>query len=225
MNKIIALITLVLISYFSINTIKIKKLKHKLNYNKAKANKKKVKIAGMGIGSESNPNNLRNWSFSRLVNPEGKIPDNIRAKELNLPKQFLKTQNYKPIGLQRTLQCGGRTRAMAIDVTDENIIMAGGVSGGDWRSEDKGDSWTKLTSPEMLHNVTCLRQDTREGHTETWYYGSGEAYGNSASGNDAYFFGNGMYKSNDNGETWNSLTSTASNTPEEFDDMGLNLGY
>ena len=96
---------------------------------------------------------------------------------------------------------------MAIDVTDENTIMAGGVSGGVWRSENKGDSWTKLTSPEMLHNVTCLRQDTREGHTATWYYGSGEAYGNSASGTDAYFFGNGIYKSNDNGETWNESSS------------------
>ena len=28
-----------------------------------------------------------------------------------------------------------------------------------------------------------------------------------------------MSQSNDNGETWNSLTSTASNTPEEFDEM------
>ena len=221
MKKIIAFISLIFISYFSIKYYQNQKIKTQIELQlKAKADKKKVKIAGMGIGSESNPNNLRNWSFSRLVNPEGKIPDNIRAKELEFAQTL--PQNYK---LQTNwiargpYNVGGRTRAMAIDVTNENTIMAGGVSGGVWRSENKGDSWTKLTSPEMLHNVTCLRQDTREGHTETWYYGSGEAYGNSASGNDAYFFGNGMYKSNDNGETWNSLTSTASNTPEEFDEI------
>ena len=221
MKKIIAFISLIFISYFSIKYYQNQKIKTQIELQlKAKADKKKVKIAGMGIGSESDPNNLRNWSFSRLVNPEGKIPDNIRAKELEFAQTLPQNSKLQTNWIARgPYNVGGRTRAMAIDVTDENTIMAGGVSGGVWRSEDKGDSWTKLTSPEMLHNVTCLRQDTREGHTETWYYGSGEAYGNSASGNDAYFFGNGIYKSNDNGETWNSLTSTASNTPEEFDEI------
>ena len=221
MKKIIAFITLIFISYFSIKYYQTQKIKTQIELQlKAKANKKKVKIAGMGIGSESNPNNLRNWSFSRLLNPEGKIPDNIRAKELKFAQTIPQNTKLQTNWIARgPYNVGGRTRAMAIDVTNENTIMAGGVSGGVWRSENKGDSWTKLTSPEMLHNVTCLRQDTREGHTSTWYYGSGEAYGNSASGTDAYFFGNGMYKSNDNGETWNSLTSTASNTPEEFDEI------
>ena len=86
----------------------------------------------------------------------------------------------------------GRTRVV-VDVTNENIIMAGGVSGGIWKSINKGNSWEKLMSPEMLHNVTCLRQDKRNGKTNTWYYGTGEAYGNSALGNDAYFFGNGIF--------------------------------
>ena len=221
MKKLIASITLIIISLLCIKYFRTQKIKTQIEFQlKAKANKKKVKIAGMGIGSKSNSNNLRNWFFSRLLNSEGKIPDNIRAKELEFAQSLPKNSKLQTNWIARgPFNVGGRTRAMAIDVTDENIIMAGGVSGGVWRSEDKGDSWTKLTSPEMLHNVTCLRQDTREGHTSTWYYGSGEAYGNSASGNDAYFFGNGIYKSNDNGQTWNSLSNTASNTPEEFDEI------
>jgi photosystem II stability/assembly factor-like uncharacterized protein len=109
---------------------------------------------------------------------------------------------------------------MAVDITDENVIIAGGVSGGIWRTEDLGENWSKLTNNEMLHNVTCLKQDTRTnsiGNTDTWYYGTGEAYGNSASGNEAYFYGNGIYKSIDNGLTWESLETTASNTPDDFD--------
>ena len=187
----------------------------------AKKAKRKVKIAGMGIGSENDPQNMRNWFSSRLVDPSGKIPTNVRANELEfaktLPKNEALIENWIARG---PYNVGGRTRAIALDINNENVIMAGGVSGGIWRTEDLGANWTKLTSNEMLHNVTCLKQDTRTNNPEnpsTWYYGTGESYGNSASGSEAYFYGNGIYKSVDNGATWESLESTASNTPDEFD--------
>ena len=40
---------------------------------------------------------------------------------------------------------GGRTRALAIDVLDENILFAGGASGGMFRSVDGGLSWQMTT--------------------------------------------------------------------------------
>ena len=58
---------------------------------------------------------------------------------------------------------GGRTRAVAIDVQNENIILAAGVSGGVWRSSNGGQSWTKTTKSDQLHSVTCIVQDTRPG--------------------------------------------------------------
>ena len=187
----------------------------------AKKAKKKIKVAGMGIGSENDPQNMRKWFSSRLLDPTGVIPSNVRSNELTfaktLPHNESLIENWQARG---PYNVGGRTRAMAVDVTDENVIMAGGVSGGIWRTEDLGESWSKLTNNEMLHNVTCLKQDTRTnttGKTDTWYYGTGEAYGNSASGAEAYFYGNGIYKSVDNGATWQSLEATASNTPDEFD--------
>ena len=91
MKKIIAFITLIFISYFSLKHYQNQKIKTQIELQlKAKADKKKVKIAAMGIGSESNPNNLRNWSFSRLLNSEGEIPDNIRAKELKFAQTIPK---------------------------------------------------------------------------------------------------------------------------------------
>lgn len=193
-------------------------IEHAIN---TKRSKKKIRVSGMGIGATNDPNNRRNWTARRLVNPTtGKTPTNMRARELNFASQVPLNTNIQTDWLPRgPFNVGGRTRAIVVDVRDENTIMAGGVSGGIWRSEDSGISWTKLTSPDMVHNVTCLKQDQREGHRDTWYYGSGEAYGNSASGNDAYFFGNGLYKSVDNGETWFSLESTASNSPVDFDEI------
>ena len=106
---------------------------------------------------------------------------------------------------------GGRTRALAIDCTDENILIAGGASGGVWRSTDQGQSWNKMTRHFQLHNVTCIDQDTRPGKEHIWYHGSGELSGSSAGGGDAYFDGNGIYKSIDGGMSWDSIPITADN--------------
>ena len=68
-----------------------------------------------------------------------------------------------------------------------------------------------MTKPFQLHNVTCIVQDTRAGWENVWYYGTGELSGSSASGGGAYFDGNGIYKSVDNGLSWDSIASTSDN--------------
>src|SRR5207249_9450128 len=60
-------------------------------------------------------------------------------------------------------------------------------------------------------------QDRRAGHTNTWYYGTGELDGNSAGAGGGPYRGDGYYKSTDNGLTWSKLTSTSSGTPHIFD--------
>lgn len=113
---------------------------------------------------------------------------------------------------------GGRTRAIALDITNENIILAGAVTGGLWRSTDGGNSWTHCTTPDQLHSVSCIIQDTRPGHTNTWYYGSGEEFYGVVSGTSftSLFSGDGIFKSTDGGITWNPLASTQSGTPENI---------
>jgi photosystem II stability/assembly factor-like uncharacterized protein len=167
------------------------------------------------------------WELVRLRDPNtGQIPQGIRAKELafaaQLPKNnvFRKSSDaWEPVG---PWNVGGRTRAIAIDVTDEKILIAGGATGGLWRSEDAGQNWVKTTTPTQVNAITCIVQDTRTGKTNTWYAGSGELTGGSASKSGAYFAGNGMLKSTDGGKTWAPLTKTVSNTvsfDSEFDGM------
>jgi len=113
---------------------------------------------------------------------------------------------------------GGRTRGIALDITNENVIIAGGVSGGIWRSTDLGATWNKSTGNDQLHNATCIAQDTRQGKTNIWYCGTGEAYGNSAGASfTAPFLGDGIYKSTDGGINWEPLEATHSGTPYWFD--------
>ncbi len=93
-------------------------------------------------------------------------------------------------------QIGGRVRAMAYDIRDENRLLAAGAAGGLWLSTNGGDTWRKVTNGADNHSVTSLVQDTRPGKENNWYYGTGERI------DSKFRYGYGIYKSTDNGETW-----------------------
>ena len=163
------------------------------------------------------------YDHLRMADPNtGVIPKNIRFKELQfaetLPVNSSRNFTWELIGPK---YLGGRTRAVALDVLNENIILAGGVTGGIWRSTDGGLSFVKTTDPGQMHSVTSIVQDKRAGHENTWYAGTGEYYGVvSGASFSAQFSGDGIFKSTDNGLTWNSLTSTQSNSPQTFTQNG-----
>ncbi|MGB3182607.1 MAG: FlgD immunoglobulin-like domain containing protein [Cyclobacteriaceae bacterium] len=167
------------------------------------------------------------YEAAMLVNPAtGLIPKGIRKREMRYSRTLpqvgkggrsrhrVQAEDWRRIGPENV---GGRTRAVAMDVRDESIILSGGASGGMWRTTTGGSSWTKVSDQVQIQSVTSLTQDTRPGVQDTWYYGTGEIRGNTASGGQAPYRGNGIYKSTDNGETWTQLPSTASDTPESLD--------
>ena len=180
------------------------------------------------LDRQEDPAARANYDWLRLHDPAtGRIPPDIRRKELEfaakLPRRdqgLAKSSGAVALSWNHRgpYNIGGRTRALAMDVTNANVLLAGGVSGGMWRSTDRGVTWTKTTTPGQLHNVTCIVQDSRAGKTATWYCGTGELLGNSASGaGGASFRGNGIFKSTNSGISWTVLPSTASNTPQSFD--------
>ncbi|MCH7772950.1 MAG: hypothetical protein IH784_00910, partial [Bacteroidetes bacterium] len=190
------------------------------------------------IGSKDDPRARFLQEFMMLRDPvTNEIPRNIfyleREFAKNLPKREHLSLNKNSGSNETTAltwtargpnNVGGRTRALGIDKrtdTPPNItILAGGVSGGIWRSTDDGSSWSSVTSPNQLHSVTFIVQHQRSGNEDIWYAGTGEAVGNSASGSNASnFSGDGVFKSTDNGLTWNIISSTATNTPESFDQV------
>ncbi|MEP1094606.1 MAG: T9SS type A sorting domain-containing protein [Cyclobacteriaceae bacterium] len=169
---------------------------------------------------KDNPILRQEFEFLKVRNPAtGKIPDNIRTLELEFASEAMSRARTEDASLNWThrgpFNVGGRTRALAVDIDDENIILAGGVSGGMWRTIDQGATWTKVSTSSDLLSVTCIAQDPVT--HDTWYYGTGEWSGNSAGASGASFRGDGLYKSIDNGLTWSSLAVTSTNTPESFD--------
>ena len=161
-----------------------------------------------GVGEDPHGRIMYEWM--RLRNPAtGEIPAGIRARELSFARtiptrEFLSKSGqdmleWTPRG---PIRIGGRTRALGIDRRNPNIVNAGGVSGGMWHSTNGGASWTKATRPDQHHSVTTLIQDPRPGQEDIWYYGSGEFIGNSANAPGGPYLGTGLYRSTDNGATW-----------------------
>jgi photosystem II stability/assembly factor-like uncharacterized protein len=157
------------------------------------------------------------WEYKRLADPAtGRIPENVRALELayaaTLPNDANPFNSHASSAVWQERgpwNVGGRTRSFAADVNNESILLAGTCSGGMWRSTDSGKKWTLTTPLAVEQGVCCLSQDVRPTHSNIWFYGSGEAYGASASGTGAYFDGSGVYRSKDDGQTWTLLPKTS----------------
>lgn len=180
------------------------------------------------IGTKENPQARKAYEKAMLIDPKtGRIPFDIKRKEIrfssaistklvssdHLRRGETNEEEWRSIGPYNK---GGRTRALAIDLTNEMVILAGGVSGGMWRSENNGGSWAKTTVPSSIHSVSCIAQDRREGKENIWYYGTGEFTSNSASKKSAPYRGDGVFKSVDGGKSWNQLLSTSEGRPNSF---------
>ncbi|MEI7726950.1 MAG: sialidase family protein, partial [Bacteroidota bacterium] len=155
------------------------------------------------------------YQFMKLKDPKtGVIPAGIRAMELaftsGLPAHPEgEGQNWNWRG---PANMGGRMLCIAIDMDNENHLLAGSASGGMWESNNKGLLWHKTTSPDAEQSATCLVQDRRPGKHNIWYYGTGEMLSttdrNISTNARTLGIGNGIYKSTDNGASWQPLAAT-----------------
>jgi photosystem II stability/assembly factor-like uncharacterized protein len=104
---------------------------------------------------------------------------------------------------------GGRVRSVLINPTNSNIVLAGSVSGGIWKTTDAGATWkTKTDSLGLLAINTMLIDPS---NTSVVYAGTGEGWLNL----DAVY-GGGIYKSTNFGDSWDLLTSTSGAFADSF---------
>jgi len=150
----------------------------------------------------------------------GEIPPGIRSRELDFARSFPareagSEQDWTRRGPDNL---GGRMLCVAIDVDNEEHLLAGSASGGMWQSMDGGKNWAKVTSPDAEQSATCIRQDPRPGKHQVWYYGTGELLSTTARNVSTNVrtigIGDGIFKSTDNGQTWQALDFTQGGSPE-----------
>ena len=120
-------------------------------------------------GKEGGPSSRLKFEWLRLKSPiTNEIPDGIKLRSLKYAKSIPKT-NRLPIRMKGSqsnqtklewilrgpYNVGGRTRGVVIDKMDSNIILAGGISGGIWRTEDHGQ--TGLKRQKISSFIACPR--------------------------------------------------------------------
>lgn len=101
---------------------------------------------------------------------------------------------------------GGRTRALLVHPQDPQILYAGAVAGGIWRSTNGGNSWASLGDFLPFVSVSTLAMDQR--NPRVIYAGTGEGFLNGDG-----LRGGGIYRTADGGESWTLLPAT---TSEDF---------
>lgn len=169
---------------------------------------------------------MAEYQFQKLRDPKtDRIPPNIRSCELafasRLPVAAISREQAWTWRGPNNI--GGRMLCIAVDIDDENHLLAGSASGGMWQSTDAGQSWQKTTSPDAEQSATCIVQDHRAGKHHIWYYGTGELLSttnrNISTNVRTVGIGNGIFRSTDNGATWEPLASTQGGSPEVLNEI------
>jgi photosystem II stability/assembly factor-like uncharacterized protein len=102
---------------------------------------------------------------------------------------------------------GGRTRTLVIHPTQPDIMYAGGVSGGVWKTTDGGQSWTPLA--DLIANIAVNSMVMHPENPDVLFVGTGEGYFREiVRGTWLPLRGAGIFKTEDGGATWSQLPST-----------------
>lgn len=150
-------------------------------------------------GLKKEPGYLPNdWLARQRAYPQGRIKTEsfltaVREARDMHANAIRSTYNWELAG---PTNIGGRITDIEIPDGSSSVIYVGAASGGIFKTEDEGVTWSNIFD----HTATISIGDLAIGQNNTnlLYAGTGEANASSQS-----FRGDGIYKSTDGGATWN----------------------
>ncbi len=92
----------------------------------------------------------------------------------------------------------GRIADIAIHPDNDNVWYVAVGSGGVWKTMNSGVTWEPIFDDQPVYSIGCVTIDPN--NTHTIWVGTGENVGGRHVG-----FGDGIYKSEDDGKTWKNM--------------------
>lgn len=148
------------------------------------------------------PGEAMRWYREQRAVPAGVIPDGWRERALEhiaQNNQFQAEAALSWVELGPTNRAG-RTRSLAVDPSNTNILYSGSVSGGVFKSTNAGASWFPTNDFSTNLAITSIVIDPT--NSNIVYAGTGEGFYNA----DA-IRGAGVLKSTNGGTSWTLLSS------------------
>lgn len=156
------------------------------------------------------PSEAAAWLHSMRQTPKGLTPAALnlayqesfaqqrQAKSSQKSSQDLTALRFEEIGPGIF---GGRIRGFVAHPDREGHLLAGGVSGGIWKTTDDGQNWEPKT--DFLASIAIGSMLLDPDNPETVYAGTGEGFFNFDAAQ-----GFGIFVSHDFGETWSRFGTT-----------------
>jgi len=92
----------------------------------------------------------------------------------------------------------GRIADIVLHPENESIWYVGVGSGGVWKTENAGTTWTPIFESEGSYSIGCVTLDPND--PDTVWVGTGENVSGRHVG-----YGDGVYRSRDGGQTWENM--------------------
>jgi photosystem II stability/assembly factor-like uncharacterized protein len=149
------------------------------------------------------------WMYNQRAYPDNYINKEAINAAVQQSKQILASRSPEQAGewtFVGPLNTGGRITDVAIAPDNDDHLYLGTATGGIFRSYDRGANWTPIfdnIAKPSIGNIAIAPSDPQR-----IYAGTGEANG---SATDGAYFGDGMYRSDDAGDTWTHMGLPESN--------------
>ncbi len=169
-------------------------------------NNSEEKVAEKETGKMEYP---AEWMYNQRAYPNNYINKEAYKEAIAQSKQILANRAPEAAGewtFIGPLNTGGRVTDVAIAPDNDDHLYVATATGGIFRSYDAGANWTPIFDEVTKPSIGDIA--IAPSNPQIIYAGTGEANG---SATDGAYFGDGVYRSNDAGDTWTNIGLPESN--------------